>query len=166
MYDTLLNFFEEFFDGLGKFWNERTTVGKILIIVGSLILMRIVCIPFTSDAEPDRSRRQVVQTSATSTPTVNKSATARAQAEEKRKGFHCLSWWDGNHDAFERLVKKRLNDPDSMQTFETRVTPVKDGKHEIIMEFGARNAFGGMVRSFAFGTYDHQTCEPTLINIE
>ena len=67
---------------------------------------------------------------------------------------------------FERLVRERLTDPGSMETFETRVSPVKNGKHEILMDFGARNAFGGMVRKIAYGTYDHKTCEPTLISIE
>ncbi|MCY3544236.1 MAG: hypothetical protein OXH22_09365 [Chloroflexi bacterium] len=133
-------------------------------IVGIIIIVVILVI--VGNAIRGDDEVEVIQTSATNAPTVDKVATVRAQAEEKRKGFHCLSWWDGNHDAFERLVKQRLNDPSSMETFETRVTPVKDGKHEIIMEFGAKNAFGGMVRSFAFGTYDHQTCEPTLTRIE
>ena len=74
--------------------------------------------------------------------------------EERQKGFHCLSAWDGNHDGFEDLVRPQLLDPDSMETFETRVAPNEGGRHRIIMNFGARNAFGGMVRFIAFGDYD------------
>ena len=85
--------------------------------------------------------------------------------EERRKGFHCLSSWDGNHDGFERLVRARLNDPGSMKTYETRITPVVGGEHRIIMEFGAKNAFGGMVRHTATGRVDHETCKAVLGNI-
>ena len=46
-----------------------------------------------------------------------------AKAEEERKGFHCLSAWDGNHDGLEGLVRQQLNDPDSMETRETRIAP-------------------------------------------
>lgn len=90
-----------------------------------------------------------------------------AEAEERRKGFHCLSAWDGNHDGLEALVRQHLNDPGSMETYETRIAPVDaDGQHVIIMEFGARNAFGGMVRSEAVGTIDNETCEAALLGIE
>ena len=89
------------------------------------------------------------------------------QAEERRQGFHCLSAWDGNHDGLEMLVKDNLNDPNSMETYETRITPVvtdSNGQrgHAVVMEFGARNAFGGMVRNTARGWIDHDTCAATL----
>ena len=45
------------------------------------------------------------------------------EAEERRKGFHCLSEWDGNHDDLEALIRERLNDPGSMETIETRIAP-------------------------------------------
>lgn len=88
-------------------------------------------------------------------------------AANRRQGFHCLSAWDGNHDGLERLVKGELNDPDSMVTHETRIAPVVTNNsgqqgHAIIMEFGARNAFGGMVRHEARGWVDHETCAATL----
>ncbi len=94
------------------------------------------------------------------------SGTDTTSAEEKRKGFHCLSDWDGNHDELERLVRQRLNDPGSMETYETRIGTVQQGRHRIVMEFGAKNAFGGMVRSTATGWVDNESCEATLTGIE
>lgn len=96
-----------------------------------------------------------------------KAAMEATKVAEKRAGFHCLSAWDGNHDQFEVIVKANLNDPDSMKTYETRITPANDqGQHTILMDFGARNAFGGMVRSQAVGWVDNETCEATLLGIE
>ena len=88
---------------------------------------------------------------------------------EAYKGFHCLSPWDGNHDGLERLVKRNLNDPDSMKTYETKIAPsgsYGQNDHAIRMQFGARNAFGGMVRHTAHGWVDHETCEAELLSIE
>jgi hypothetical protein len=88
------------------------------------------------------------------------------KVEERRQGFHCLSDWDGNHDGLEALVRTQLNDPSSMETYNTGIGQVVNGQHRIEMEFGARNAFGGMVRGVALGWVDHETCEATLDSIE
>ena len=61
--------------------------------------------------------------------------------EDRRKGFHCLSPWNGHHDGFERLVRGQLNDPDSLRTDSTAIVPAEEGVHIIRMEFGAKNAF-------------------------
>ena len=91
---------------------------------------------------------------------------AAAEAENERKGFHCLSSWDGDHNGLERLVRARLNDPDSMDTLGTYIAPVNDaGKHPVRMEFTATNAFGGRVRNNAIGLIDNRTCEATLLSI-
>ncbi len=93
-------------------------------------------------------------------------ASLTEEAKEQMYGFHCLSAWDGNNDELEALVRARLNDPGSMETFETRMGPLADGRHRIVMDFGARNAFGGMVRHTAYGWIDNVTCEATLASIE
>ena len=94
-------------------------------------------------------------------------ATAVAEAEERRKGFHCLSPWDGNHDGLEALIRDNLNDPGSMDTVETRITPVdEDGNHTVALEFTALNAFGGRVRLTGYGMVENESCEATLIGIE
>ena len=84
------------------------------------------------------------------------------KAEERQNGFHCLSAWDGHHDGFEDIVRPRLADPGSMETFETRVAPNDGGNHRIIMYFGAKNAYGGTSRMIAFGTYGNESCDPVL----
>jgi hypothetical protein len=90
-----------------------------------------------------------------------------AKAEEKRKGFHCMSTYDGNHDGLERLIKARLKDPDSMDTIETRITPVDaNGDHAVFLKYRARNSFGGMVVEQALGIVDNDTCEATLLGVE
>ena len=94
-------------------------------------------------------------------------AERRAGAEERRKGFHCLSKWDGNHDGLEALIRDRLSDPGSMETIETLIAPVNpEGDHKIWLDFTAKNAFGGRVRSIAYGLVSQATCEATLVQIE
>ena len=89
------------------------------------------------------------------------------KAEEKRKGWHCLSAWDGNHDGLEDLVKSLLKDPESMETIQTRITPVDvNGNHRITMEFRSRNSFGGMVVNTATGSVDNDSCEATLFGVD
>lgn len=89
------------------------------------------------------------------------------KAEDRRKGFHCLSPWDGSHREFELLVKRHMNDPDSFEHVSTRVTPVQSdtGRHTIIMEFRGRNAFGGVVTNTAIGSYSSY-CSPVLDDIQ
>ncbi len=71
-----------------------------------------------------------------------------------------MSTWDGNHDDLENLIRPLLNDPSSMETFSTRISPVgEEGQHTLIMDHGARNAFGGMVRATAIVSIDHESCE-------
>ena len=95
------------------------------------------------------------------------SAQSEDERENERKGFHCLSEWDGNHEGLEALIRDNLNDPGSMDTLETRITPVnEDGLHGVSLEFTAKNAFGGNVRHEATGFVDNDTCEATLLSIE
>ncbi len=86
-------------------------------------------------------------------------------AEDRQKGFHCLSGWDGSHRGFVEQVKSTLRDPESFEHDETLVTPNVDGRHSIIMSFRARNGFGGMNAETAIGTFDHVTCEATYTPI-
>lgn len=102
-------------------------------------------------------------------PAGNDPPTAAERAEEeedRRKGFHCLSEWDGNHEGLEALVRKRLNDPDSMETIETKIAPAnKNGWHPVRMEFTAKNALGGRVRKLAIGKISTVTCGAQLKRI-
>lgn len=74
----------------------------------------------------------------------------------------CVSAWDGNHEGFEALIRDVLNDPGSMETHGTYYNAsdsIADGEITIRLDYGARNAFGGMVRSDALGVMDIETCE-------
>lgn len=92
-------------------------------------------------------------------------AAARA-AEENSDGAiakRCLSAWDGNHDGFERQIRQLLSDPNSMETHATYYGRI-DGDFVIRMDYGARNAFGGMVRTTAVGIMNTETCEVAVID--
>ena len=92
-----------------------------------------------------------------------KAARLAQKAEDKRKGFHCLSAWDGSHREVVKNVKRSLNDPDSFEHDRTLVSPVsKEGTHNLTMHFRAKNAFGGYVRGTARATYTNAGCMHVL----
>lgn len=103
-----------------------------------------------------------------SMPVPELTAEQRAEKEhEKLYGQNCLSGWDGSHRKFVELVKGRLNDPDSFEHDETKTWPVRaDGQNQILMQFRAKNGFGGIIRGRAIGTFDNETCEPKVDVIE
>ena len=91
---------------------------------------------------------------------------AERQAEE-RKGFHCLSGWDGSHTGVKRKVKDILHDPDSFEHVQTRITPVdSSGNHDLIMDYRATNGFGASRKSTAVAIVNQSTCRATLISAE
>lgn len=81
------------------------------------------------------------------------------KAENKRKGFHCLSGWDGSHRLFKKEVESQMRDPDSFEHISTRVSPISPkGTHIAIMKYRARNGFGGMTNETAVGGYFNDGC--------
>lgn len=92
---------------------------------------------------------------------------AKEVAENKRKGFHCLSGWDGSHRAVVKATKKQLRDPKSFEHAETMVWPVSvDGKHQFVMQYRAKNGFGGMTMGVVKGEYSNATCQATIRSID
>lgn len=85
-------------------------------------------------------------------------------AEDERKGFHCLSAWDGSNRSLVEQIKHQLRDPDSFEHDETRITPVQNGKHIVTMRYRARNGFGGMNVETAIAEVDHNSCDATIIS--
>ena len=73
--------------------------------------------------------------------------------------MHCLRDWDGTNWAFKEAVSYRLNDPKSLEEIETWISPLRNGRHRIRMEFTAENIFGGRLRYTAYGSVDTETCE-------
>ncbi len=88
---------------------------------------------------------------------------AQQEIKEKRKGFHCLSDWDGSHDGVVRFVKARLRDPDSFEHIETRISAVdENGQHTLIMQYRAANGFGGINLESALATIDNADCRGSV----
>ncbi|MBC6443782.1 MAG: hypothetical protein GDA53_11885 [Rhodobacteraceae bacterium] len=89
-----------------------------------------------------------------------KAARIAEESEKRRRGFRCLSTWDGSHPHFKRHVRSLIRDPDSFKHMETRVSPVsKNGTHTFWMTCRARNGFGGMNVGKARGTYRNDNCQ-------
>lgn len=85
------------------------------------------------------------------------------KADERAKGFHCLSAWDGSNRSLIGAVEDGLRDPNSFEHDNTWISPAgRDGHHRIKMVFRARNGFGGMNVAEAIGYVDHDTCTAVL----
>ena len=87
-------------------------------------------------------------------------AELKAEQEERRKGFHCLSEWDGRHRGLANLVKAALREPPSFEHVETRIGPRgENGRHFVLMTYRARNGFGGMNVEQARAEISSESCE-------
>lgn len=132
-------------DGKEKKSTSKVAMGCLVIVISAVALSVTCAVLLVGDSEPSDIEK----------------------AEDERKGFHCLSPWDGNHDGLEALIRGQLKDPDSMETIETRITPVDaNGNHQVFLRYRARNSFGGMVESQAIGSVDNDTCEASLLSNE
>jgi hypothetical protein len=123
-----------------------------------LILALIVTVGLTACGKSDAEKQAEAQ------------ADVIQKAEDKRKGFHCLSGWNGAYRPLESYVKERLRDPDSYDHIETRITPVNEkGEHVLVMKYRAKNGFGGMNVERYVITVKNESCyvgtvleQPTL----
>lgn len=98
-----------------------------------------------------------------------KRAKEKAKAEkavsDKKAGFHCLSAWDGAHTDVVRYVKNQLRDPSSFEHIGTKITPVNDkGEHVLIMQYRAKNGFGGMVPGIVTAKISNSSCSATIVS--
>jgi hypothetical protein len=85
-------------------------------------------------------------------------------AEDRRRGLNCL--FLGYNVPFVDAVKARLRDPDSFEHEKTLIAPVdKQGRHAIIMQYRAKNGFGGYNSGTAIGSLDHATCNVTAVEM-
>jgi hypothetical protein len=92
---------------------------------------------------------------------------AQEEKENHRKGFHCLSSWDGSHSAVKKYVEERMRDPDSFEHVETLISPVNDkGTHQLSMKYRAANGFGGLTVGSATATVDNESCQATITSME
>jgi hypothetical protein len=122
-----------------------------------LVVVVLVAVLFFSHESDEEKAARIAEEQ------LQKAAEQAKTAENRRKGFHCLSSWDGSHIKLERIVKGVLNDPDSYEHIETRVAPERSGSHDFSMRFRAKNAFGAMIAGEARGIYNNSDCEPTIL---
>ena len=88
----------------------------------------------------------------------NAPAKSWQMTEEKRKGLHCLSSWDGSNRSVVTNVKYKMKDPKSFDHISTSITPVSNGQHTVIMSYRGRNGFGGMVVETEYTTVSNSSC--------
>ena len=131
--------------------------------VGCFVLAVIAVVAIAVCHEPETPEEQATRQA---TREAERVAEEAQQAEERRTGLHCLDQWDGNHAGLEKLVQAHLNDPSSLETLETLIWPVQDGKHRVRMDFTAKNSFGGRVRHFALADIDNRTCTAVLTSVD
>lgn len=118
-----------------------------------------------SNLTPEQRREKAEQDAAAAK--AKAAEKAAKDKEDKQKGFHCLSGFDGSHPAVKRYVEKNMRDPDSFEHIETRISPVsKNGDHLLVMKYRAKNGFGGMNVSSATATIENKTCKATISAIE
>lgn len=123
----------------------------VLILWGgsAVLLVVLAAVGALTELEPESAT-----TRPSSTTTRRPAATTTARTLSAKEVFEdCVSAWDGNHDGLEALIRAQLNDPGSMETHGTYYNPsdsLTDGSITIRLDYGARNALGGMVRTNAY----------------
>ena len=80
-------------------------------------------------------------------------------SEKERKGFHCLSAWDGSNSSLIRETKNTMKDPKSFEHVETVIGTVSNGQHKAVMTYRGRNGFGGMVVEKVGVYISNSTCK-------
>ena len=141
--------------------------GWFLIAVIAVVAIAVCHEPTTPEERATRQATREAERVAEAAQQAEKRVAKAAQkAEERRKGFHCLDDYDGNHAGLEELVKASLNAPSSLETLETLIGPVQDGKHRVRMDFTAKNQYGGRVRYTALADIDNLTCTAVLTSVD
>ena len=91
---------------------------------------------------------------------------AKTKLENTRKGFHCLSSFDGSHAGVKKLVKEKMRDPKSFEHIETQISPVNDnGAHNLIMKYRAKNGLGGFSVNSASAIIDNESCKAVITSL-
>lgn len=135
-------------------------------VVTWAVLGMIVMIVFLSVGD-DVSRTPEERAAEAKERQAEQARLAAKKVEDKRKGFHCLSSWDGSHSDVKKITEMSMRDPDSFEHIETRITPVSEGgSHRLTMKYRARNGFGGMTVGSATASIDNETCEATMTSLK
>ena len=129
--------------------------GKQTTIVVSVLLGLSLIVYFTdfSKGEKERINRYKIEKEQKKITEDKKKETQlklkeieKVQTEQNKiKGFHCLSAWDGSYRPLVETIKKYLKDPDSFKHRETTISPNNGGIHVALMTYGAKNSYGGYI---------------------
>jgi hypothetical protein len=141
-----------------------------LIIIAALIFIPAIFSGISKVIDPEgyearEQLRQKDKAAADAQADAERIAEKTAEVEEKRKGFHCLSGWDGANRSTVKQVKSSLRNPDSFEHVETRITPLdeKTGEHNLGMTYRAQNGFGGMNVETIYARVSSSTCSARLL---
>lgn len=129
--------------------------GKQTAIIGSVVLGLSLIVYFTdfNKAEKERinaeykvkvEQKKIKEDKKKETQQQLKEIEKLQAEQNKNKGFHCLSGWDGSSRVLVDEVKKNMRDPDSFKHRETRIGQIIDNKHFINMTYSGKNGFGGV----------------------
>lgn len=140
--------------GVAKPAQQQTSTLTGLIAIGLIVWAGSALVDGGTPETPEQRQQRVV-------------AEDREAEEDKRKGFHCLSAWDGSHRAVVSYVEQNLKDPDSFDHAETRITPVNEnGEHLLVMQYRAKNGFGALTIGNATATIKNSDCSATITSAE
>ena len=126
---------------------KKTNIGCSIALVA---VLGIAIVGSWSDG--DKNRAADVKSSA-------------VDAEQRQKGFHCLSQWDGSNRSTVQQVKATLRNPDSFEHIETKITPLDraTGEHHLAMKYRAQNGFGGMNVEQVYARINNGTCDARIL---
>lgn len=154
-------------ESVGADWWSRTFDNGPAAKKGCLVFMVAIIVGLFLLVGRCAQSRQAAERAEEAATVEQNARDAAEQAENRRKGFHCLSPIDGSEPDLVAAVKQGLRDPDSYQHIETRVTPVDaSGKHQLMMHYRARNGFGGMMDGVVTATVDPRTCAVRVLDSE
>ncbi len=153
---------------------RRWLRNSVLILVGAFIAFAVT-VEETPEQAAIREAQEVERAAASRAAAAARGAERAAEAareatqaaDDRRRGFHCLSDWDGSHADFKSMVRQTMREPDSFEHIETRITPVDDkGYHSLLMDYRARNGFGGMNVGRAAARVRQSDCSFTILAVE
>ena len=127
---------------------KKTNIGCSIVLLGVIAIMIWQSIGDGGEEDAAESDAAIV-----------------ADAEQRQKGFHCLSKWDGSNRSTVQQLKSGLRNPDSFEHVETRITPLdeKTGEHHLGMTYRAQNGFGGMNVETTYARVNSATCEARIL---
>jgi len=146
------------------FHNDKPIVQRWWVwLIGFFALGSVAVAVDPEGVERRAQERDELASAADAEDRAERAAAASAEAEDRRKGFHCLSGWDGSNRSFVTQVERAMRNPDSFEHVETRISPVNEGEHGVWMTFRAENGFGGLNVERMYARIDHESCAARVL---